>query len=137
MPRAALAFALLVALAAPALAEVKRLSAAEARRTFIGLDMQGVHQPSGERWRECVDRNGRTTYWFGGSVLEGRLSIRNDGALCFAYGADQNPNSNCWHASPQSGGNYRFDAVDGSTGAFVTTATRRVNICQGPETPVS
>jgi hypothetical protein len=79
---------LLLALAAvvsPALAQGAHVGAAEARRLFYGIDMQGKHEPSGDEWRECIDPDGKTVFWIGGRYDEGRLVIRRDGALCFSY----------------------------------------------------
>jgi hypothetical protein len=136
MPRVAVVAFVLALLAGPALAQ-GLMGAAEARRTFMGIDMQGVHQPSGEHWRECIDRAGRTTYWFAGSVDEGRLTIRADGALCFAYASTGFRDVGCWRIRPQAGANYRFENAAGESGVFVTTSTRRVSVCEGPETPTS
>jgi len=135
MPRL-LFVAVLLACAAPALAQ-GFMGAAEARRTFLGIDMEGVHRPSGERWRECIDRRGKTTYWFAGTIDEGRLTVRNDGALCFAYASRNYQDTGCWRIRPQGRGAFRFENVDGDRGVFVTTSTRRVSVCQGAEVPVS
>lgn len=136
MPRAAVVALVLAALAGPALAQ-GFMGAAEARRTFMGIDMRGVHQPSGETWRECIDRNGKTTYWFAGAIDEGRLTVRNDGALCFSYASSGYGDVACWRIRPQGRGNYRFENVEGDAGVFVTTSTRRANVCEGVETPMS
>jgi hypothetical protein len=136
MHRAAAFAVVLAALATPALAQAF-MGAAEARRTFFGIDMEGVHQPSGSRWRECIDRSGRTTYHFAGAVDAGRLTIRNDGALCFAYASRNYQDTACWRIRAQGRGSYRFESVDGETGVFVTTATRRVAGCTAEDTPVS
>lgn len=136
MPRAVLVVLALTCLAAPALAQ-GFMGAAEARRVFMGIDMQGIHQPSGESWRECIDGQGRTTYWFGGAVDEGRLTVRNDGALCFSYASNGYADNACWRIRPQGRGNYRFEHVDGGDGVFVTKSTRRARVCEGPQTPVS
>lgn len=136
MGRALVAAVLLSVAAAPALAQAV-MGAAEARRTFFGLDMQGVHEPSGLRWRECIDPRGNTTYWFGETVDQGRLTVRNDGALCFAYASRAYQDTACWRIKPQSGANYRFENADGASGVFVTTSTRRATVCEGPAPPMS
>lgn len=135
MPRFVVAV-ILLACATPALAQAL-MGAAEARRTFFGTDMEGVHQPSGERWRECVDPRGKTTYWFAGTIDEGRLTVRNDGALCFSYASRNFQDVGCWRIRPQGRGAFRFESVDGDGGVFVTTAMRRVAVCQGKDVPVS
>jgi hypothetical protein len=135
MRRFALAL-LILTCAAPALAQ-SAIGAAEARRTFFGVDMEGVHQPSGARWRECIDPRGKTTYWFAGAIDEGRLNIRSDGALCFSYASSNFREVGCWRAKPQARGAYRFEHVNGETGAFVTTAMRRVRACPGKDVPMS
>ncbi len=132
------AFTVLVAaaLAGPALAQAA-MGAAEARRTFLGIDMEGVHQPSGLHWRECIDPAGKTAYRFGESVDEGRLTIRADGALCFAYASRGFRDTACWMIKPAGGRNYRFENADRESGTFVTTATRRTTSCQARDTPMS
>lgn len=128
--------AVLIACATPALAQ-SAMGAAEARRTFFGMDMEGVHQPSGQRWRECIDARGKTTFWFAGMIDEGRLTVRNDGALCFSYASSNFRDVGCWRIKLQSRGAYRFEHVDGETGVFVTTSARRVRTCQGTDVPMS
>lgn len=123
-------------MAAPALAQ-DFMSAAEARRTFFGIDMEGVHQPSGARWRECIDRSGNSTYHFAGSIDAGRLTVRNDGALCWAYASRNWQNPACWRVRPQGRAGFRFESVNGDEGVFVTTATRRVAGCTAEDAPVS
>ncbi|MDX2233735.1 MAG: hypothetical protein NW200_04485 [Hyphomonadaceae bacterium] len=113
------------------------MGAADARRTFFGIDMEGVHQPSGLRWRECIDPQGRTTYWFAETIDQGVLTVRDDGALCFAYASRGYQDKACWRIRPQGRGVYRFEHADGESGVFVTTSTRRVRVCQGADTPMS
>lgn len=126
----------LAALAGPALAQAA-MGAAEARRTFFGMDMQGVHEPTGIRWRECIDRQGKTTFWFGETIDEGRLTVRGDGALCFSYASSGFRDNACWRIHSKGGGNYSFSHVDGDRDVFVTTATRRVRQCEGPAPAIS
>ena len=113
------------------------LSAPEARRVFYGIDMQGTHQPSGAAWRECVDPDGKTSYWYGGSYDEGRLTIRQDGALCFSYLSSGYRDNACWKVKRSSATNYRFESVDGDEGVFVTTRTQAAQSCPGRDTPIS
>lgn len=136
MHRFSLAVVMIAALAGPALAQAA-MNAAEARRTFFGIDMEGVHQPSGLHWRECIDPAGKTAYRFGESIDEGRLTIRNDGALCFAYASRGFRDTGCWTIKRGGRGNYRFENADGGSGVFVTTATRRATSCQPRDTPMS
>ena len=136
MRRLGLAVIVVAALAGPALAQAA-LTAAQARRTFLGIDMEGVHQPSGVHWRECIDRAGKTAYRFGESTDEGRLVIRADGALCFSYASRGFRDSACWRIKTVGRGNFRFENVDGESGVFVTTATRRANSCEPRDAPMS
>lgn len=136
MRRFAIAALMVAALAGPALAQAA-MGAAEARRTFLGIDMEGTHQPSGLRWRECIDRTGKTAYRFGESVDEGRLTVRADGALCFAYASRGFRDTACWTIKRVGGGNYRFENADGASGVFVTTATRRATSCLPRDAPMS
>jgi hypothetical protein len=136
MRRFAVVVLAVTALAGPALAQAA-MGAAEARRTFFGIDMEGVHQPSGQRWRECIDRTGKTAYRFGGSIDEGRLAVRADGALCFAYASRGYADTACWWIKPAGRGNYRFENADGESGVFVTTATHRTNSCEARDQPMS
>ncbi len=136
MRRFSVAILVIAALAGPALAQAA-MGAAEARRTFLGIDMEGVHQPSGLRWRECIDPAGKTAYRFGESIDEGRLTIRADGALCFAYASRGFRDTACWTIKPSGRANYRFESADGGGGVFVTTATRRTASCQPRDTPMS
>lgn len=137
MSRGALLALAVAVIAGPAMAQAF-LGAGEARRTFLGMDMEGVHQPSGERWRECIDPHGRTTYWYAGTVDEGRLTVRNDGVLCFSYASSQYQSNSCWRAIRQGRAGFRFESADGDGGGvFVTTGARRVSSCQGRDVPVS
>ncbi len=113
------------------------LSAPEVRRVFYGIDMRGTHQPSGAAWRECVDPDGKTSYWHGGAYDEGRLTIRQDGALCFSYVSSGYRDNACWKVKRTNATNYRFESVDGDEGVFVTTRTRAAQTCPGRDTPVS
>ena len=136
MRRFAVAAFVVIAFAAPALAQAA-MGAAEARRTFFGIDMEGVHEPSGLRWRECIDPEGKTAYRFGESVDQGRLTVRADGALCFAYASRGYRDAACWTIKPAGRGNYRFEHADGGGGVFMTTATRRARSCEPRDTPMS
>ena len=136
MRRFALAVIVTAALAGPALAQAA-MNAAEARRTFLGIDMEGVHQPSGIHWRECIDRAGKTLYEFGESTDEGRLTIRADGALCFSYASRGFRDTACWVIKPAGRGNFRFENTDGETGVFLTTAAHRTNSCAPHGAPIS
>ncbi len=141
MHRLVYILAVAAAAASPALAQNGRvanhLSAPEARRIFYGIDMQGEHQPSGDDWRECIDPDGKTAYWFNGAYDEGRLVIRRDGALCFSYASSGFRSEACWLVKRISATNYRFESVDGNDGVFITTRTRPAQSCPGREAAVS
>ena len=92
----AVVLAVAAAALSPALAQGGYLGPAETRRFFYGIDMQGKHQPSGDDWRECIDPDGKTAYWFNGRYDEGRLVIRRDGALCFSYASTGYREPSCW-----------------------------------------
>jgi hypothetical protein len=128
-----LAATLFLGLATPALA--KALSAAEAKKVFFGLDMTGVYEADGTPWRECVKPNGETIYWYRGTVDLGRLTIRNDGALCFAYkSSDYSQVDNCYTATRQGGG-YRFTHVADPTSVFVAKQAKSIKACPDPDAP--
>jgi hypothetical protein len=129
--------AAVAAIASPALAQGDHLGPAEARRFFYGIDMQGKHQPSGDDWRECIDPDGKTAYWHNGVYDEGRLTIRNDGALCFSYASSGFRNQACWMVKRVDPTNYRFESADGDEGVFVTTRTRPAQSCPGREAATS
>jgi len=130
-----------IALAAVSVAAVAQpagyLSAPEARRVFFGIDMQGEHRPSGVAWRECIDPDGKTSYWLNGGYDEGRLTVRGDGALCFSYASSAFRDNACWRAKRVNPTNYRFESVDGEDGVFVTTRTVPAQRCPGRDTPIS
>ena len=113
------------------------LTAPEARRIFYGIDMQGEHQPSGQRWRECIDPDGKTAYWLDGAFDEGRLTVRADGALCFSYASSGFRDVACWRAKRVGRSNYRFESESGGEGVFATDRTRAAQSCPGRETPTS
>jgi hypothetical protein len=141
MRRLVLVLAAAAAVISPALAQTGRtggpMSAPEARRIFYGIDMQGQHQPSGDNWRECIDPDGKTAYWFNGRYDEGRLVIRPDGALCFSYASSGYRDQACWAVKRVDQTNYRFESVDGDAGVFVTTRTRPAQACPGREAATS
>lgn len=129
--------AAVAAVVSPALAQGDHLGPAEARRFFYGIDMQGKHEPSGDDWRECIDPDGKTAYWFNGRYDEGRLVIRRDGALCFSYASSAYRNQSCWMVKRVDPTNYRFESTDGDEGVFVTTRTRPAQSCPGREPATS
>ncbi len=115
----------IAACAGSAAAAAAAVGAAEAKRTFFGFDMQGYLAPTGEKWRECIEKSGATRYWFGGEVREGRLRVREDGALCFTYAEDGFRSEGCYAAHRSEGDNWRFVDVRDPDAVFVTTATRK------------
>lgn len=132
------AFAIIALTTAAAAAQATGyLSAPEARRVFFGIDMRGTHQPSGAAWRECVTPDGKTSYWHAGAYDEGRLTIRQDGALCFSYASSGYRDSACWKVKRVNPTNYRFESVDGDEGVFLTTRTQPAQSCPGRDTPIS
>jgi hypothetical protein len=128
-----LAAGLFLALAPHALA--KALTAAEANKIFFGLDMTGVFEPDGTPWRECVKANGETIYWYRGTVDFGRLTVRNDGALCFAYeSSDYAQTDNCYRADKQGAG-YKFTHVTDLGSVFVAKKVQSTKACPDPNQP--
>lgn len=82
--------AALTGLAAPAgatqdPAPLLPMSAAEVRATFFGVDMGGVTWGDGEPWRECIEPEGDTVYYFVGETRLGRAWVEDDARLCFTY----------------------------------------------------
>lgn len=135
--RAALVAVFAFAAATTATAQSAYLSAPDARRIFYGIDMRGKHQPSNQDWRECIDPEGRTSYWFEGAYDRGRLTVRNDGALCFSYASSNYGRTACWKVRRLSATSYRFESVDGDAGVFIATATRPARACPAENAPIS
>lgn len=128
---AALALAAAAATAAPG----APLDAATAKRTFFGIDMNGVMKSEGGEiaWRECVDPKGATVYWFAGSVDRGRLRVREDGALCFSYQSSGFAEEGCFAAYAEGKDQYRFVGLD-SDSTFITRRLRKgVKACSADE----
>jgi hypothetical protein len=123
-----------LAAAALSLAAAPALTAAEAKKQFFGFDMRGKLTEADEPFRECIDSTGKTKFWFEGSVDEGRLTIRSDGALCFAYKSRNFQDPACF-AAYREGKQFRF-VSDGGGAVWVTSATRRVTSCVA-DVPVS
>jgi hypothetical protein len=123
-----------LAAAAMCLAAAAALTAAEAKKQFFGFDMRGKLTETDEPFRECIDRTGKTKFWFEGTVDEGRMTIRADGALCFTYRSRNFQDPACF-AAFREGKQFRFVSDSGAT-VWVTNATRRVNSCVA-DVPVS
>lgn len=98
-----------------AAAQTARLTAEEARRELLGVELAGVNETYGDEWRECIEPGGRTVYQRGDERIEGRLQIRPDGQACFRYTSESG--WNCFSVL-REGENYRFDD-------FVTRTVRR------------
>lgn len=135
--RVAAALCAVLALAGAAAAATGRpLDAADAKRTFFGVDMSGVmpRETGGDvAWRECVDPAGETVYWFAGEVDRGRLRIREDGALCFSYKSTGYAEEGCFAAYAEAKGQYRFVGLDGES-TFLTKRLRKgVKACSAQE----
>lgn len=122
--------------AAAAAAQSAALSAREARQALYGIEMAGVYEGDGSRWRECIEPGGRTAYLMDGAFDEGRLTINEAGEACFSYRSSGYRAQSCF-AVRREGSGFRFnsgpDAPD-----FVTTEVRRgVRACSGSNAPVS
>ena len=104
-----------VGVAGIAVAQTARLTAEEARRELLGVELAGVNEADGDVWRECIEPGGRTVYRRGGEVQAGRLEVRPDGQACFNY-----PPDTYWSCFDvvREGENYRFDD-------FITRTVRR------------
>jgi hypothetical protein len=129
--------AVLALASAAASAQSAYLGPSEARRVFYGIDMRGKHQPSNQDWRECIDPDGKTSYWFQGAYDQGRLTVRGDGALCFSYASSDYERNACWKVRRLTATTYRFESADGDAGVFVATATRPAQSCPDQNAPVS
>jgi hypothetical protein len=132
--------AALAGLALLALAAARPLDAPAARKAFFGIDMAGVYVEDGSSWRECVAPNGETSFWHRDVFDQGRLRIRDDGALCFTYASRGFADEGCYRAFREGQG-FRF-VSDGPEGAeqevWVTRSYRaNVKVCEGPEPAVS
>jgi hypothetical protein len=116
------------------LAAAPALTASEAKKQFLGFDMRGKLTGADEPFRECIDRAGKTKFWFEGELDEGRMTIRDDGALCFTYKSRNFQNPACF-AAYREGKQFRF-VSDGGGAVWVTSSTRRVSTCVA-DVPVS
>jgi len=116
---------LALSLAALSLAAAAPLDASSARRTFFGVEMSGVMLGETKEvpWRECVDPQGRTVYTFAGAVDQGKLRVREDGALCFSYKSSGFADEGCFAAYREAKGQFRFVGLDGES-VFVTRRIR-------------
>jgi len=124
------------ALGAAAAAQSATLNAREARQALFGIEMAGVYEGDGSRWRECIEPGGRTAYLMDGALDEGRLTINTEGEACFSYRSSGYRAQSCF-AVLREGSGFRFqsgpDAPD-----FVTTEVRRgVRACSGANAPIS
>jgi hypothetical protein len=125
---AACVAAMLTVAASPA------LTAAEAKKQFFGFDMRGKQIGSDQPFRECIDRTGKTKFWFEGELDEGRMTVRQDGALCFSYKSRNFQDTACF-AAYREGANFRFVSDGGGT-IWVTSSARQVKQCVA-DVPVS
>jgi hypothetical protein len=132
MKRLVLAVAVVAAMTT--LAAAPALTAAEAKKQFFGFDMRGTLIGAEEPFRECIDKNGRTKFWFNGELDEGRMTVRPDGALCFSYQGRNFQDPACF-AAYREGQNFRFVSDGGGT-IWVTKSARKVASCQA-DVPVS
>ena len=132
--RGAILAGLIVAAAAPALAA--GIGAAEAKRTFFSYDMNGYLSGTNEKWRECVHKDGETTYWFAGKIDQGRMRVSDEGYLCFSYKSTGYQREGCFTAQ-RTGSNWRFTNVDDSETVFVTTSAKRVKACPAGDDAIS
>jgi|CXWL01.1.fsa_nt_gi hypothetical protein len=116
-----------VALAGAAAAQSGRLRAAEVRAELFGVDLSGVVETSGERWRECIDPAGRTLYEIGDRLDQGRMRVQPSGDVCFSYQSTDYESESCWAVRRAGANNYRFGAPDGAEvrAPFLTLNVRR------------
>jgi hypothetical protein len=105
-----------------------KITAAEAKSTFFGLDMGGVYEPDGAPWRECISPDGQTHYWFDGYNDIGRLTIRADGALCFAYASREYKDTACFTAERKNKG-WRFVSVSNPDVVFLAQRATKTKVC--------
>jgi hypothetical protein len=134
--RASVLFAASLALAGAAPAFAAALSAAEAKRVFFGLDMSGIYEPDGSKWRECIEPAGNTSYWIDGYYDKGRLRVREDGALCFSYASRHYARESCYTAERRGAG-WRFVSIDSPDAVFLATRAKSVKACPTEDAPVS
>ncbi len=127
----ALALAASLAVAAPAVAQLKPgtgkpLNEAEAAAALFGIDMQGYSPTFRMAWRECIEPDGDTLYEVPGQVVKGKLVISPQGEACFSYEDSGYAAVSCF-ATYQAGDGLRFEGFDS---LFVTTKViRNVKTC--------
>jgi hypothetical protein len=138
--RALILFATLLPLAAmiaPAAALGPRATPDEAKKAFFGFDMEGYVEGSNTSWRECIEPAGKTSYWYDGAFDQGKMRVRDDGALCFSYASSGFAQEGCYFAHHE-GKNWRFVGETQGDGVFVTRRTRaNVRACPGEQVPTS
>lgn len=122
--------------ASAAAAQGALLSAAEARRALFGVEIAGVYEGDGERFRECIDPQGRTAYHIYGGVDQGRLTISADGKACFAYASSGFRNQSCFTVVREGQG-FRFSSGPENPDFVVQTVRRGIQGCAGSDAPMS
>lgn len=126
-------------LSLPAIADVSQsiqgfLSADEITSELFGVSMAGVAGVSDDPWSECIEPDGDTVYNYAGVQRIGKMSVREDGMVCFRYDDENGVSSNCFMVSRIAGDGYVFSAdVDGGSLFRTLTVTRNVSACpKGP-----
>lgn len=120
--------------AVPAVAQLAKpgpvMSAAEAKASLFGIDMQGYvalvddhGAPTGKgmNWRECITPKGETLYETPAGLEHGRLRIEDNAQACFAYEGTGYTVWNCFQTRRTARG-FRFSGPSGDV--FVTTLVR-------------
>jgi hypothetical protein len=116
------------ALSIAGVASAKVIGGAEARSIFFGLDMGGVYEPDGAPWRECIAPSGQTHYWYDGDNFIGKLNVRDDGALCFAYDYTDFKKFSCFTAEREGKG-WRFVSVTDPAVVFLAKRATKTKVC--------
>lgn len=132
----ALAAGVLALAGGAARAQGALLDAAEARRALFGVEISGVYEGDGERFRECIDPQGRTAYHIYGTVDQGRLTIASDGRACFSYASSGYSRQSCFTVHREGSG-FRFRSGPDSPDFVADRVRRGVSACAGSDAPIS
>ena len=105
------------------------MNSEDIRSELYGVILEGTTGFE-EFWTECIDSNGDTVYYFAGEILRGKMSLTDDGVICFDYEGRQLGGDNCFTARRSVGDQYLFFPADGFGNLFRTTRViRGVDVC--------
>jgi hypothetical protein len=72
------------------------LTGEEARGRLYGVDMSGFSPSFSMSWRECIEPDGETLYETPMGQQKGRMTVSDEGVVCFAYEDTQYRDQSCY-----------------------------------------